>query len=100
MSEAAYKLKYITHDTDNINDLITSIIARFNYIIDMVGSDVPVTVYKDAIHELQTKYFDWLEIEEHDSLMKPKKDELIYMLTHTGLSKALAREQFGFTEST
>lgn len=99
LSQSIYNLKSIIYDIDDINDLINSIIARFNYIIDMVGSDIPLETYKTAIDEIQTKNFDWLEIEEHDTLMKPKKDELLYTLKHIGLAKALARSQFGFTES-
>lgn len=100
LSQSVYSLKSIIFDIDEINDLINSIIARFNYIIDMVGSDISLETYKNAIEELQTKSFDWLEIEEHDTLMKPKKDELLYILKHMGLSKALARSQFGFTDAT
>ncbi|MDR3646479.1 MAG: hypothetical protein P4L22_02980 [Candidatus Babeliales bacterium] len=99
LSQAAYNLKSIIFELDELNDLINSILARFNYIIDMVGSDISLQTYKNAIEELQTKNFDWLEIEEHDTLMKPKKDELLYTLKHVGFTKALARNQFGFTDA-
>lgn len=99
LSQSIYNLKTIIFEMDELNDLINSIIARFNYIIDMVGSDISIETYKNAIEELQTKHFDWLEIEEHDSLMKPKKEELLYILKHMGLSKAFARNQFGFTDA-
>lgn len=99
LSQSIYNLKILLHDNDDINDLINSVIARLNYTIDMIGSEVSVETYKTAIDELYTMQFDWLEIEEHDSLMKPKKEELLYMLQNVGLSKALARSQYGFTES-
>jgi len=99
LSQSIFNLQVLLHDMDDVNDLINCIIARLKYLIIMIGAEISLETYKKAITEIHDEKIDWLEIEEHDSLIKPKKDELLYIIQNIGLPKAVARSQFGFTDT-
>ncbi len=86
--------KKIFLDLDNINDLINSAIARFELLIDISGSEIPSSVYHEALVDVESGSLPWLEIEEYDEAITSKKDNLITILKQ-GSVKSVALEQHG-----
>jgi len=84
----------IIHSDENCNDLLTALVARFSYIIGLIGSDLPIGFYNKADSELATSPLKWMEINEAEDLIATKLDKVRHTLLH-GYSNAQARSQFG-----
>ena len=81
-------------DVEDCNDLLTDLIARFAYVIGLIGSDLPVSFYEQAYRELRNQQLSWLNISETETLIASKRDHLEHILL-VGTSKAQARAKFG-----
>lgn len=96
LGQNIYNLKKegIISDIDDINDLINGLISRLTIIIDISGSQIPLTVYKEAKEDLKNKKLSWLEIEEHDPLIISKQNNLLLALIN-GEIKSKANQEYG-----
>lgn len=81
-------------DAEDCNDLLTNLVARFSYVVGLIGSDLPVTFYDKAYQDIRTGQLTWLQYQETETLIASKFERLQHILL-LGSSKAKAREQFG-----
>lgn len=81
-------------ELEDCNDLLTDLIARFSYVIGLIGSDLPISFYEQAHQSLHQYQLSWLNINETEDLIASKRDHLEHTLL-LGSSKAQARTKFG-----
>lgn len=81
-------------DAEDCNDLLTNLVARFSYVVGLIGSDLPVTFYDQAYQDMRAGQLTWLQYQETEALISSKFERLQHVLL-LGSSKAKAREQFG-----
>ncbi len=94
--DSLYQLKdhQIGYDMEEINDLINSALARFEFLLEIMGSEIDIEVYDKAAKEIDNAQIPWLEIEEYDEIMTPKRKCLISAL-QKGKIKAMANKKYG-----
>ncbi len=94
--DSLYQLKdhQIGYDMEEINDLINSALARFEFLLEIIGSEITVEIYDKALNEIENGQLPWLEIEEYDEIITPKRKYLISGLKK-GKIKALASKKYG-----
>ncbi len=80
-------------DAEDCNDLLTNLVARFSYVIGLIGSDLPVAFYNQAYQDMRAGQLTWLQYQETEALISSKFERLQHVLL-LGSSKAKAREQF------
>ncbi len=79
-------------DLDDVDDLVWSLIHRFNYFIDQLGSYLSPDVYELMKEDILGDRIPLLALEEQEPLIRSKKD---FILRDTiWLGQAKARQQF------
>lgn len=66
----------IIEQMDDMDDLLWSLVHRFCYFLDLTGSILPLEVYEEIEHDLQTGTVSFLESQEQDFGIKTKKEIL------------------------
>jgi hypothetical protein len=84
----------IIDDEDDIDSLYWSLVHRFNYFIEIMGSDLPVEFFDEIEDDLENELIPFLEEEEQDDFIKTKKEVLLESLL-SAKTKALAFEKAG-----
>ena len=87
----------IVDHMDDLDDLLWSLVHRFNYFIELTGSSLPLAFYEMIEHDLTNNKIFFLEAKEQDEGIASKKQILIEALIR-GKARALA-EQEGFITS-
>lgn len=82
--------KIIDH-MDDLDDLLWSLVHRFNYYIELTGADLPISFYEKVEEELIKRNVFFLEAKEQDEGIISKKQALIEALLK-GKTRALAEQ--------
>lgn len=94
--DSIYLLKdrNLVPDIFDINDLIYGALARFQLILEVRGSNLPVEFFDKTLEDILNNAPVWLNLEEQDELIESKKDSLIKIVKKARIS-AFARQKFG-----
>jgi hypothetical protein len=79
---------------DDLDSLLWSLVHRFSFFLDFVGSYLPLNFYKEVETALDDKTVFFLESQEQDEGVKSKKDVLAEALLHAK-AKAYAYQKKG-----
>lgn len=70
----------ILDDANDLDELYWTTIHRFNYFLDLVGTNMPISFYEDIKRDLQDSQLPLLTLEEQDICIQTKKECLLYGL--------------------
>lgn len=70
----------IIDDAHDLDEMYWTLIHRFNYFLDLVGTNMPVSFYADIKRDLQNSQLPLLTLEEQDICIQTKKECLLYGL--------------------
>ncbi len=87
--------KKIITDSDDLDDLVKTLVERFSYFLSIAGSEMPTSFYEKARNDLLGKKISWLELEELEKEVTTKHEVLRQALMR-GQIKAQARTVYGF----
>jgi len=73
----------IVNDMDEIDEMLWSLIHRFNFFLDQYGATLPLSFYDTIEADIANRYVTFLETPELDEGIKTKKETLL-----EGLAKA------------
>ena len=77
----------IINHMDDIDDLLWSLVNRFNFFLEQFGSSLPISFYESIEHDISNHLVFFLESPELDEGITPKRDKLLESL---GKAKAKA----------
>ena len=86
--------KGIFDHMDDLDDLISSLTTRFCYFLDLYGSAIPTEVHNQLLADLDDEAIFFLELDELDEGLTPKKTILAQHLI-SAKTRALALETRG-----
>jgi len=84
----------IIDHSDDLDDLLWSLVHRFCFFLDLAGASLPSSFYATVEKDLMDKTIFFLEYKEQDEAITSKKDVLILALIQAK-AKALAYERNG-----
>jgi hypothetical protein len=83
---------------DDLDDLLWSLVHRFNYYLELTGADLPISFYEKVEDDLIKRNVFFLEAKEQDEGIMSKKQALIEALLK-GKTRALAEQDGILTRS-
>lgn len=88
--------QHIIDHMDDLDDLLWSLVHRFNYYLELTGPDLPITFYEKIENDLINKSVFFLEAKEQDEGIASKKQILIEGLLR-GKTRSMAEKEGLFT---
>jgi hypothetical protein len=82
----------IINHMDDLDDLLWSLVHRFCYFLNLVGSSLPFSFYEEIETDLVNKVVYFLEAKEQDEGIKSKKEILLEAILYAK-TKAVAYQQ-------
>ncbi|MBM3886562.1 hypothetical protein FJ364_01415 [Candidatus Dependentiae bacterium] len=83
---------HILDHMDDLDDLLWSLVHRFNYYIELTGADLPIEFYEKIENDLINRKVFFLEAKEQDEGIASKKQVLIEGLLR-GKARAIAEKE-------
>ncbi len=77
---------------DDLDDLLWTLIHRFNYYLELTGADLPMTFYEKVENDLMNRSVFFLEAKEQDDGIASKKQILIEGLLR-GKARSMAEKE-------